>query len=217
MPNFIGTFLTIVGGLLPVVNPPATGFILFGMLPNLSIKSRNSMALAVSRNSFIILILSLSIGAYVFRFFGISLPVLRVVGGLVISAAGWKLLHKEDAPATEAQNVDAADTADVNNAFFPYSFPLTVGPGSIAIAVALGTGSPDEGLSASHIMGVGAALVCVCALVYLCIRFSHYMPKLLGTGGVQVFARLFSFILLCIGVQILWKGLSQLIVSLHAM
>jgi multiple antibiotic resistance protein len=217
MPNFIETFLTIVGALLPVVNPPATGFILFGMLPNLSIKSRNSMALAVSRNSFIILILSLSIGAYVFRFFGISLPVLRVVGGLVISAAGWKLLHKEDAPETATQNVEAADPAGVNNAFFPYSFPLTVGPGSIAIAVALGTGSPDEGLSASHIMGVGAALVCVCVLVYLCIRFSHYMPKLLGTGGVQVFARLFSFILLCIGVQILWKGLSQLIVSLHSM
>jgi len=217
MPNFIETFLTIAGALLPVVNPPATGFILFGMLPNLSIEGRNSMALAVSRNSFIILILSLSIGAYVFRFFGISLPVFRLVGGLVISAAGWKLLHKEDAPETATQNVDAAAPTAVSNAFFPYSFPLTVGPGSIAIAVALGTGSPDEGLSASHIMGVGAALVCVCVLVYLCIRFSHYMPKLLGAGGVQVFARLFSFILLCIGVQILWKGLSQLIVSLHSM
>ena len=71
MPNFIETFLTIVGGLLPAVNPPATGFILFGMLPNLSIESRNSLALAVSRNSCVILILSLSIGAYVFRFFGI--------------------------------------------------------------------------------------------------------------------------------------------------
>lgn len=214
--EFARTVLVIVAGLFPIINPPATALVVLSMLPHIGDADRAELARRISINSFAILLASLSIGAYVLSFFGISIPVLRVAGGLVVAMAGWTLLQAPDADPD-----DPADTAPKPRsgaslrakAFYPLTLPITVGPGAIAVAIALGTGSPRHGLQPVHLAGVGIGLLILCASIYVCVRFAGHLERLLGTVGTQVAVRLFAFVIFCIGVQILWLGLSELLAS----
>ena len=215
--DFVQTVLLLVTGLFPIINPPASGIIVLSMIPRATTSERAELAWRITTNSFAILIGSLLIGAYVLSFFGISIPVLRVAGGLVIGMAGWKLLNRPD----DDDNNDKTQVTQTqqhvgslsSKAFYPLTLPLTVGPGSIAVAIALGTGTPSEGPSAGHFLGVGAALIILCASIYICVRFAGALERLLGTVGTAVAMRLFAFVIFCIGVQLCWIGLSGLLAS----
>lgn len=215
--EFTQTFLLLVTGLFPIINPPASALIVLSMVPNATPAERTDLAWRITTNSFAILLGSLLIGAYVLTFFGISIPVLRVAGGLIIGMAGWNLLQKPDDEDSddEAEAMGARRHVGslASKAFYPLTMPLTVGPGSIAVAIALGTGSPREGLSAGHIGGVVAALIALCASIYICVRFAGDLERLLGTVGTQIAMRLFAFVIFCIGVQLFWLGLSELLAS----
>ncbi|WP_445146820.1 MarC family protein [Dyella sp. Tek66A03] len=211
------TVLLLVTGLFPIINPPASALIVLSLMPHATPADLADLARRITINSFAILLGSLLIGAYVLSFFGISIPVLRVAGGLVIGMAGWNLLQKPDdedsgdeAQALQAHKNEGSLAA---KAFYPLTLPLTVGPGSIAVAIALGTGSPREGPSVGHFVGVGAALVILCASIYICVRFAGDLERLLGAIGTQVAMRLFAFVIFCIGVQLFWFGVSDLLAS----
>jgi multiple antibiotic resistance protein len=211
------TVLLIVAALFPIINPPAAAFIILSMVPHATPAERAELARRIAINSFVILLASLSVGAYLLSFLGISIAVLRVAGGLIIAMAGWNLLQSSGDDSGEAQP-DAGTGGDPTlriKAFYPFTLPVTVGPGSISVAIALGTGSPREGLQPVHFIGVGVALGLLCVSIYLCVRFAGYMERLLGPSGTQVAMRLFAFAIFCIGVQILWLGLSDLLNSLH--
>ncbi|CAB3756367.1 MarC family protein [Paraburkholderia humisilvae] len=217
--ELIKTILLLVTGLFPVINPPATAFITLTMVPHATQAERAELATRIAVNSLFILLGSLSIGAYVLSFFGISVPVLRVAGGIVIAAAGWSLLQ---APTEDDPEKDAPLATGIEHgaslrakAFYPLTLPITVGPGAISVAIALGTGSPKAGLSPVHLIGVGVALLILCASIYVCVRFAGHLERLLGAVGVQVVMRLLSFVLLCIGVQIAWLGVADLVSSIH--
>lgn len=214
--EFVKTVLVIVAGLFPIINPPAVALVVLSMLPHISDAERQELARRISLNSFVILLVSLSVGAYVLNFFGISIPVLRVAGGIVVSMAGWSLLQAPDEDASaEPAPTPRSDASLRAKAFYPLTLPITVGPGSIAVAIALGTGSPRHGLQPVHIVGVTVGLLLLCASIYVCVRFAGYLERLLGTVGTQVAMRLFAFVIFCIGVQILWLGLSELLGSVH--
>jgi multiple antibiotic resistance protein len=211
------TVLLIVTGLFPIINPPASALIVLSLMPHATPADLADLARRITVNSFAILLGSLLIGAYVLSFFGISIPVLRVAGGLVIGMAGWNLLQKPDeedsGDETQALQVRKNESSLAAKAFYPLTLPLTVGPGSIAVAIALGTGSPREGPSVGHFVGVGAALVILCASIYICVRFAGDLERLLGAIGTQVAMRLFAFVIFCIGVQLFWFGVSDLLAS----
>ena len=99
---------------------------------------RHRLAGKVAINSFILLTGSLFLGSYALEFFGITLPVLRIAGGLVVTAFGWKLLHAGDNPDER----DVGATRHRVDAFYPLTMPLTIGPGSISVAVTLGSQRP---------------------------------------------------------------------------
>jgi multiple antibiotic resistance protein len=211
------TVLLIVAALFPIINPPAAAFIILSMVPHASPAERADLARRIAINSFVILLASLSIGAYLLSFLGISIAVLRVAGGFIIAMAGWNLLQSSGDESGEAQP-DAVTGGDPTlriKAFYPFTLPVTVGPGAISVAIALGTGSPREGLRPVHFIGVGIALGLLCVSIYLCVRFAGHIERLLGPSGTQVAMRLFAFAIFCIGVQILWLGLSDLLNSLH--
>jgi multiple antibiotic resistance protein len=213
--EFFRTVLLIVAGLFPIINPPASALIVLSLVPHATSEERNELARRISINSFAILLASLSVGAYVLSFFGISIPVLRVAGGIVIAMAGWNLL---EAPADDEVEEAPKPMRSLSlraRAFFPLTLPMTVGPGSISVAIALGTGSPRSGLEPVHLVGVGAGLAILCASVYICVRFAANIEKLLGTIGTQVAMRLFAFVIFCIGVQLFWLGLAELLGSVH--
>jgi multiple antibiotic resistance protein len=173
---------------------------------------RHSLASKVAVNSFILLTSSLFLGSYVLEFFGITLPVLRIAGGLVVTAFGWKLLHAGDNPDETSDEKTAGTQID---AFYPLTMPLTVGPGSISVAIALGSQRPpagQEALAALATLGLAAVLgVAAIALsIYVCYRFAETIVSVLGPRGTDVVMRLSAFILLCIGIQIMWAGYSSL-------
>ena len=211
------TFLLVFAGLFPVINPPAAGFIVLSMLPHATPGERAILARSIAINSLVILLGSLIMGAYVLSFFGISIPVLRVAGGLVIAFAGWNLLHNSFGDARSAPSEASPDAARKDTlramAFYPLTLPVTVGPGSIAVAIALGTGRPRGQVQIVNVVGVLLALVVLCGCIYLCVRFAGHVGKRLGPVGTEVMMRLLAFVLLCIGIQILWLGLDDLLES----
>jgi multiple antibiotic resistance protein len=104
----------------------------------------------------------------------------------------------------------------MRQAFYPLTMPLTTGPGTIATAIALGTTNPEVGHGGVvwNVLGGAAAAASLAILVFVCYRWSDRIAKLLGEGGTDALVRLTAFILLCIGMQILWIGLSDLLSSL---
>lgn len=211
------SFLLVFAGLFPVINPPAVGFIVLSLVPHATAAERRFLARTIAINSLAILFGSLVIGAYVLSLFGISIPVLRVAGGLVIAFAGWKLLHTSSDATRKTPGAAAQDAASTETlramAFYPLTLPVTVGPGSIAVAIALGTGRPRGQVHFVNVIGVLLALAVLCGCIYLCVRFAGHVGKRLGPVGTEVLMRLLAFVLLCIGLQILWLGIADLLGS----
>ncbi len=213
---FAATVLLALGALLPIVDPLGGAPIYLGMTVGLTPRERARMARAVAMNSFLLLLASTLIGAYVLDFFGLSIPAVQVAGGAVVCAIAWSLLNSPASTPALAGSEPQAMTAEALNqrAFYPLTMPLTVGPGSISVALTLGANSP-RGLrplvatSLAHTVGILIVALCV----YLCYRFADRILKWLGPTGMSVVVRLSAFILLCIGVQIGWNGLQALVVS----
>jgi multiple antibiotic resistance protein len=153
------------------------------------------------------------IGSHVLAFFGISIPIVRVGGGLLVIANGWRLLNaRQTSSAADHGVVDAWEREVARRAFYPLTFPVTVGPGSISVAITLGAGIATTAVAraidvATHLVGV----VVVAIAVYLSYRFASRLAVFLGETGTAVFLRMSSFIVLCVGVGIVWGGLSDLI------
>ncbi len=214
--HFAATVLLALGALLPIVDPLGGAPIYLGMTAGLTPAERGRMARAVAMNSFLLLLASTLIGAYVLDFFGLSIPAVQVAGGAVVCAIAWSLLNSPSSAPALAGSEPQAMTPEAfkQRAFYPLTMPLTVGPGSISVALTLGA-NPPRGLrplvatSLAHTVGI----LIVALSVYLCYRYADRILKWLGPTGMTVVVRLSAFILLCIGVQIGWNGLQALVVS----
>lgn len=212
--QFLETVLLAVAALFPIVDPLGGAPIYLAMTAGLRPEERAPMAQAVAVNSFLLLLASTLVGAYVLDFFGLSIPVVQVAGGALVCAAGWSLLNKPDVPTADARTAASTVATDAlrQRAFYPLTMPLTVGPGSISVAVTLGA-NPAQGARSliittlAHIVGI----LVVAVSVYVCYRYAAGILKKLGATGTSVVLRLSAFILLCIGVQIGWNGIHTLI------
>jgi multiple antibiotic resistance protein len=184
------------------------------MTASLSSAERNVMARKVAVNGFALLLGSMVLGPYLLEFFGIGLPVVRIAGGLVVTALGWKLL-------TQEEYSDHADSADLPararrkvGSFYPLTMPLTVGPGSMSVAITIGSrktpGIPPVREIASHATGALLGIIGIAITIYLAYRFAASMARFLGDTGLEVLVRLSAFILMCIGIEIIWNGVSSL-------
>jgi multiple antibiotic resistance protein len=211
--HFGTTVLLAIGALLPIVDPLGGAPVYLAVTADLAPEQRARMAKAVAVNSLALLVASALVGAYVLDFFGVSIPAVQIAGGIVVCAIAWSLLNRPTtALASNRDEVEAACDDLGPRAFYPLTMPLTVGPGSISVALTLGA-NPPEGLrpllvtSFAHIVG----FVVVAISIYVCYRYAEPILKKLGTTGTSVVVRLTAFILLCIGVQITWNGLHALL------
>jgi multiple antibiotic resistance protein len=207
------TFVAVFAALFPVINPLGDGPIFLNMVRACSESVRRKLAMSVSINCFFILLGSMLIGPQLLLFFGISLPALKIAGGLVVTAMGWNLLNQKTSSSKD--NSDSSGITDEtasSSAFFPLAMPLTVGPGSIATAISLVAGHIDDKKfnffnAAPAMAGALLALIALSVVIYYIYRESSGIQRLLGVNGTNVLARLFAFILLAIGVQILLGGI----------
>ncbi|HUI83329.1 MAG TPA: MarC family protein [Candidatus Binatia bacterium] len=201
--------LLVFAALLPIVNPLGIAPIFAEMTLGYSDAVRRTVALRVAINGVALLVASLFIGSYVLEFFGVSLAAVQVGGGLVVTVAGWKILNRQS--DTEDRQVRTApDSREIfARAFYPLTMPLTVGPGSIAVALTLGSNLHEE----RHLQLIFSALTAVVGIlfigltIFLCYRFSEGLQRLLGPTGSSILIRLSAFILVCIGIQIIFNGL----------
>jgi multiple antibiotic resistance protein len=207
--------LLVVGALFPIVNPLGNAPIFLTLTHGLSRQGRAKLARAVAVNGLVLMVASIFIGTHVLSFFGISLPVVQVGGGLVVVSTGWALLrHSDDDNANQDAKKPCGEENYMRQAFYPLTLPLTVGPGSIAVAITVGANRTEGSewrwpLTAGLLIGA----LLIAASIYLSYRFAERIAEALGETAMNVVVRLSSFILVCIGVQISWNGLSALLRS----
>ena len=215
--EFFRTSLLILGVLFPIVNPLGNAPFFLALTREFSSATRSQLAARIAVNGFVLLIVSILTGTHILAFFGISLPVVQVAGGMVVLATSWGALTRRDEPGgyheTRNDHISPADLSQ--RAFYPLTLPLTVGPGSISVAIALGANRPqgtqtDLPILAATVMG--AALIAL--MVYVSYRFAESVARILGETAMNIITRLSSFILLCIGVQLTWNGVSALVRTL---
>ena len=207
-------FLLVYMGLFPIINPVGAAPIFLGLTRDCTDQERHLLARRVAVSGFFLMLGSLIAGSHVLEFFGITLPVVRVAGGLVVTAFGWKLLQAGDDGIDSRDVATASRPVGREDAFYPLTIPLTVGPGAISVAIALGTQRPKAADLSDLILLGGAAIAALIAMgatIYVCYRFAELIAATLGKRGTSVLVRLSAFILLCIGIEIIWSGYSALV------
>lgn len=210
------SFLVALAALLPILNPPAVTPIFWTLTEGASQRTRNDLARRIALNVGLMLAISLVAGNIVLSFFGISLAAVRVGGGLLVIYSGWRLVNSPDADTDRVARLAESFTPEMarSRAFYPLTFPISCGPGSISTAITVGASLRDHGkpfISAVQFAGALPGLAMVAFLLYLCLRFAERLMGRLGDNGTAVFMRLSAFILLCIGVQICWDGVRELL------
>lgn len=207
--------LLILTALFPIVNPLGNTPIFLGLTSQASSAAREILSRRIAFNCFLLVIASLVVGTHILTFFGISLPVVQVGGGLIVISTGWTMLNWKAEERGEAAG-NAVDPEDVlSKAFYPLTLPLTVGPGSISVAITLGANAPRHpGVNLMLLVSAVAGSLLIALSVYLSYSFAERLARILGPAAMGVIMRLSSFLLVCIGVQILWNGASALLESL---
>jgi len=213
---FLKATLLVPVTLLPILDPFGNMPVFASLARSMTPATEIRLARQVAINCWVMLLGAMFIGAHVLSFFGISLPIVRIGGGILVAATGWRLLHDEgqNAIRDEVATKDEAWSEEEFKlrSFYPISFPLTVGPGTIAASITLGANTPTR--IVDWVISVGSAALGVTLtvlVIYLCYRYANRLLALLGSLGTMVVLRLSAFILMCIGIEILWNGLLDLL------
>jgi len=211
MNAFIRNVLLVFAALFPIVNPVGMAPIFATMTFPYSTEIRRTMALRIAINGIALMIASIFIGSYILEFFGISIAAVQVGGGLVVTISGWHILNRHNDVALRKSEASPDTSEILSKAFYPLTLPLTVGPGSIAVAITLGSNTHSE----THLQLILTSLAAVIGSmliglsIYLCYRYADGLETLLGETGTSVLIRLSAFIVLCIGIQITFNGVQS--------
>jgi multiple antibiotic resistance protein len=206
--------------LLPLVNPLGSALIFLGLVGAAPIDTYRALARRVAINTIIFFAVIELIGSALLGFFGISLPVMQVAGGIVIAMIGWSLLNqKENTPNPEktVAAVPAVTQYEIDSlqekAFYPFTFPITAGPGCIVVMLTLSVHGTQPTITDTILARVGLfiAAIVLSVLIYFCYAYAPKIARNISPATAHGILRVVAFILFCIGVQIAWNGLSDLL------
>lgn len=201
MENWIALTAATMGALLPIANPISAAPVFAALTRSFDPASRMRQARLAAIYMVCVLLVSLVAGALILEFFGISLPALRVAGGLIIARIGFSMLTPEpERPLPRRDQDEHVGSTDV--AFTPIAMPLLSGPGSIAVTISMATSTQ----SYFDYLPIAIGIVLVAAIAWIVLRFSSRIVDVLGRTGVNVLTRLMGLILVCIGVQFVATG-----------
>ena len=204
----------VMATLLPLINPAGSAAIFHSMTLGLPRSERRMLAGRVGMNCLFLMVAATFIGSYVLEFFGISLNSVRIGGGLLVMASGWRLLNAEEKAAPTAVDVQKM----AMRAFYPITFPITVGPGTVSAAITIGASLQEPGVVLwQRALASLVGIFVVALIVYLSFLFADGLVRFLGATGTTVMLRLSAFILMCVGVQIIINGVIAVVQSMpHA-
>jgi multiple antibiotic resistance protein len=215
-------FVLSFSALLPLINPLGSGLVFFTLVGHVPIPIYHSLARRIAINTVLFLVTIEVAGSTLLHFFGISLPIVQVAGGLVIASIGWSLLKQEnnDPSREKMQAAAAVKPEDLagnlrQKVFYPFTFPLTAGPGCIVVMLTLAAHTPQRPIHDNLLAHAGLmlAILVLCLGVYLCYAHAHRIAYRISPNTAHGILRVMAFILLCIGVQIAWNGLVPLLGS----
>jgi multiple antibiotic resistance protein len=213
--EFVKFFVLSFTALLPLVNPLGDALVFLGLVgfANPSVYRMLAKKIAISTTIFLLTIELL--GSLMLSFFGISLPVMQVSGGLVLAAMGWTLLNQE-APKTKDGSAggdgDSVGSLE-EKIFYPFTFPITAGPGCIVVMVTLSAHASANGLvqGISAHLGIALAVLLLSVSVYFCYGYAPRITSRVSPETAHGILRVMAFIVLCIGVQITWNGIQAML------
>jgi multiple antibiotic resistance protein len=212
----LGKFFALsFSALLPLINPLGSALVFMGLVGTASPVVYRTLARKVAISTAIFLVTIELLGTAMLRFFGISLPVMQVSGGFVLAAMGWGLLNQQEPQQKKEQ--DDGERASVGSlgqkVFYPFTFPITAGPGCIVVMVTLSAHATMKGVLpniAAH-AGIGLAAVLLSVTVYFCYAYAPAITTRVSPQTAHGILRVIAFVLLCIGVQITWNGLEAML------
>lgn len=200
--------------LFPAVNPVGSAFIVDPLLTGLNRTERKAASKRIAFYCFLICSVSILIGTYIMELFGISIPIVQVAGGIMICRMGWQLLTTDDGIKKGNKETAQPDRDDIENIlFYPISFPMTTGAGTISVLLTLSAHGEDNDIS-KHLVKLVAlfiAVLFICLLIYICYANTPRLIKRLGPRGEQIVNRLSAFLVFCIGMQIATAGIRTLL------
>jgi len=208
--------------LLPVVNPLGSALVFLGMVGLERPEVYKSLARQIAIDMVLFFAVIEFVGAYVLAFFGISMSIVQLAGGMVLAAIGWSLLNQPD-PASAKDNDGAVDRAQMDGAenwaakaFYPLTFPVTAGPGCLVVMLTLSAHTREGTLADSLLARAGLmiAVLLLAVLVYLSYAYAPQITQRISPATAHGILRVIAFILFCIGVQIAWNGLEELLKGL---
>ncbi len=218
------SFLIAFSVLLPLINPLGSALVFLGLVGAAPPAVYHSLARRIAINNIIFLAVIELLGSAILNFFGISLPIVQLTGGVVIASMGWGVLNEKDSSATsKGKERESEHREDVRTrlleqkAFYPFTFPVTSGPGTLVAILTL-TAHISGRLYLRSILahvGVFLAVIVLSALVYVCYAYAPRITKAISPATAHGILRVVAFILLCIGVQIAWNGLSVLLAGVQ--
>ena len=216
MNDSLAVFARAVGvafvALVPLINPAGMAPIFLSMTAGASDHVRGVLAWRVARNAFVVLVTAMLVGSWFLILFGLSAAEIRIAGGLLVIATAWHLIMGELSPDSTLLALSPAPHIDSLSAhgFYPLTFPVTIGPGSLVVATTLGAGMrPESASNPAAMLGGIVGCVLVAATVYFCYRFAPRVARRLGAAGTAVVLRLSAFFLLSVGVKIFCDGILQ--------
>ncbi|AMB74466.1 MarC family NAAT transporter [Pantoea ananatis] len=215
----IGLGLVVI---LPLANPLTTVALFLGLAGEMNFQERNRQALQASIYVFAIMMVAWYAGSAVLHTFGISIPGLRIAGGLIVAFIGFRMLFpaKPVGHSVEAKHKhDELETAQepVNIAFVPLAMPSTAGPGTIAMIISSASTVRSGVDFPAWVLNVAPVLtfLVVSVILWISLRSSGAIMRLVGKGGIEAISRLMGFLLVCMGVQFIINGVLEVIHHFH--
>lgn len=215
--SFINLVFIGIIALFPVINPIGSAFIVNPYFQGLSKKEKRKVVQKVSLYAFLICMVSLFAGQWILKLFGISIPIIQLAGGIMICKIGWEFLSSDKSSQVQVSdatmnNPDAGYEQVASNLFYPISFPITTGPGTISVLFTLSAHSATDNIN-SYLVNTLALLVSVlvmCTLIYIFYFNTKTVIHFLGENGENIVNRISAFLIFCVGLQIAFTGLKVL-------
>lgn len=205
--------------LLPLANPLTTVALFLGLAGNMNTAQRNHQSLMASVYVFIIMMVAYYAGQLVMNTFGISIPGLRIAGGLIVAFIGFRMLFPQqkthESPESRSKTEELVDEPGANMAFVPLAMPSTAGPGTIAMIISSSSTVKNGVDFPEWVIWVAPPLIfgAVAVILWGCLRSSGGIMRLVGKGGIDAISRLMGFLLVCMGVQFIINGILEIITT----
>jgi multiple antibiotic resistance protein len=188
--------------LFPIVDPFGGIPIFFSMTSTWTARDRRWTAIKTGIWVFVILVTFLFFGRFVLSFFGISLPVLKIAGGLIVANTAWSMVTSH-ARITPAESHEAEDKEDIS--LTPLAMPLMSGPGAIGVVMGLAASVNSAASYIGMVIGIGGIALSVLLFFWL----GGPLVRRLGPSAVGAINKIFGFLILAIAVQLVWDGVAD--------